>query len=35
MVAKEKFAQGIIEWVQESGWISEDLIDDWIKSVWF
>jgi hypothetical protein len=35
MIAKEKFPQGIIVWVQESGWMTEDLVDDWIKSVWF
>jgi hypothetical protein len=26
---------GIIVRVQESGWMTEDLVDDWIKSVWF
>jgi 3D (Asp-Asp-Asp) domain-containing protein len=34
-VAKEKFPQGIIVRVQESGWMTEDLVDNWIKSVWF
>jgi hypothetical protein len=33
MMAKEKFPQGIIVWVQESGWMTEDLVDDWINSV--
>jgi hypothetical protein len=33
--AKEKFPQVIIVRVQESGWMTEDLVDDWIKSVWF
>jgi hypothetical protein len=35
IMAKEKFPRGIIVWVQESGWKTEDLVDDWIKSVWF
>jgi hypothetical protein len=35
MMAKEKFPQGIIVWVQKSGWMTEDLVDDRIKSVWF
>jgi hypothetical protein len=35
IIAKENFPQGIIVWVQESGWMTEDLVDDWIKSVWF
>jgi 3D (Asp-Asp-Asp) domain-containing protein len=34
-VAKEMFPQGIIVWVQESGWMTEDVVDDWIKSEWF
>jgi hypothetical protein len=34
MMAK-KFPQGIIVHVQESGWMTEDLVNDWIKSVWF
>jgi hypothetical protein len=34
-MAKEKFPLGIIVWVQESGWMTEDLIDHWIKFVWF
>jgi hypothetical protein len=34
-MAKETFHQGITVWVQESGWMTEDLVDDWIKSVWF
>jgi hypothetical protein len=33
MMAKEKFPQGIIVRVQESGWMTEDLVDDWTKSV--
>jgi hypothetical protein len=32
---KEKFPCGIIVWVQEAGWMTEDLVDDWIKYVWF
>jgi hypothetical protein len=35
MMAKEKFSQGIILLVQEGGWVTDDLIDDWMKSVWF
>jgi hypothetical protein len=35
MIAKEKFLQGIIVNVQEGGWMTEDLVEDWIKSVWF
>jgi hypothetical protein len=34
-IAKEKFPQGSIVRVQESGSMTEDLVDDWIKSVWF
>jgi hypothetical protein len=34
-MAKEKFPRGIIVQVQESGWMTEDLVDDWIKAVWF
>jgi hypothetical protein len=34
-VAKEKFPQGIIVQVQGSGWMTEDIVNDWIKSVWF
>jgi hypothetical protein len=34
-IAKEKLAQGIIAWIQESGWMTENVADDWIKSVWF
>jgi hypothetical protein len=33
-MAKKKFRQGIIVRVSESGWMTEDLVDDWIKSVW-
>jgi hypothetical protein len=33
VMAKEKFSRGIIVQVQESGWMTEDLVDDWIKSV--
>jgi hypothetical protein len=32
-MAKEKFPQGIIVRVQESGWMTKDLVDNWIKSV--
>jgi hypothetical protein len=35
MMAKEMFPQGIIVWVRESGWMTKDLVDDWIKSVRF
>jgi hypothetical protein len=35
MIAKEKFPHGIIVQVQDSGWITEDLVDDRIRSVWF
>jgi hypothetical protein len=34
-MAKEFSSQGIIVWVQESGWMTEDLVDDWIKFGWF
>jgi hypothetical protein len=34
-MAKEKFPQGIVVQVQENGWMTEDLANDWIKSVWF
>jgi hypothetical protein len=34
-VAKEMFPQGIIVWVQESGSMTENVVDDWIKSEWF
>jgi predicted DNA-binding transcriptional regulator AlpA len=33
-MAKEKFPQGIKVQVQESDWMTEDLVG-WIKSVWF
>jgi hypothetical protein len=35
MMAKEKFPQGITVRVQESSWMTEDLVDDRTKSVWF
>jgi hypothetical protein len=35
MMAKVKFPHGIIVWFHESGWITEELIDNWLKSVWF
>jgi hypothetical protein len=28
MMAKEKFPQVITVWVQESGWMTEDAVDD-------
>jgi hypothetical protein len=34
-MAREKFPQGITVQVQESGWMTEDLVEDWIKSVWY
>jgi hypothetical protein len=33
-MAKEKFPHRITV-DQESGWMTEDLIDDWIKCIWF
>jgi hypothetical protein len=35
MTAKKKFPQGFAVQVWESGWMTEDLVEDWIKSVWF
>jgi hypothetical protein len=35
MMAKEKFPQGITVWIQESSWMTEDLVDGWFKSAWF
>jgi hypothetical protein len=32
---KEKFPQGIIAEVHESGWKTEDLVEDWMKSIRF
>jgi hypothetical protein len=34
-MAKVKFPHGIMVRVQESGWITEDPVDDWVRSVWF
>jgi hypothetical protein len=34
-MAKEKSPQGIMVQVQESGWMTEDPVEDWIKSVRF
>jgi hypothetical protein len=34
-MAKEEFPQEIVVRVQKSGWMTKDLVDDWIKSVWF
>jgi hypothetical protein len=34
-MAKEKFPEGIIVQVWESSWMTEDVIDDRINSVWF
>jgi hypothetical protein len=34
-MAKEKFPQGIIVLIQASGWMTEGLVEDWIKSAWF
>jgi hypothetical protein len=31
----KKSPQGIIVQVQESGWMTEDLVEVWIKYVWF
>jgi hypothetical protein len=35
MMAKEKFPQGIIVWVQESCWMTDDPVHNHTKSVWF
>jgi hypothetical protein len=34
-MAKEKFPQLITVWVQESDGMTEDVLDDYIISVWF
>lgn len=31
---KEKFPQGIVVRVQEKGWMSDELVVDWLKTVW-
>jgi hypothetical protein len=35
MMAKDKFPQGIIVQIHESGWMTEELVNDCMKSVWF
>jgi hypothetical protein len=32
---KGEVPQGIIVWVLERSWMTEHLVGDWIKSVWF
>jgi hypothetical protein len=34
-LAKEKFLQGIVVWVQESSWMTEYQVGGWIMYVWF
>jgi hypothetical protein len=34
-MAKEKFPRGIIVQFQKNGWMTEDLLEEWIKSVRF
>jgi hypothetical protein len=32
-MVKETLPQGVIVQVKESGWVTEDLVEDWIKCV--
>jgi hypothetical protein len=34
-MAKEKFSEGIIVQVWEICWMTEDVVDDRVSSVWF
>jgi hypothetical protein len=34
-MAKEKFPWGLTVCVQKCGWLTEYLVDEWIRSVWF